>query len=295
MINYYSNFNEVNQLFSDLDIIEKYEDIFSSRQWLMSFHDTYTPEKSLVLKLNSTQHSFSLEKNIWRFSGDPFNDFNSLSQSEVSILKKNNHLFGSGTRVHLSNIATPIESVESVEGFYSVDVQNFEKVVSKRILKQYREVLGSVHYVQLVPSDATFNVFLDDLLSSRTRNLSNHKLSQWNPSFDMKFEHLICRFCKMSNHTNKIRLDFLLDTTRNNVLASTLNFYFSNGIMCYLRSCNRSKSFSKFSFGMILDICILWKARELGYSVYDLTRGDEPYKTRLGASRYLRYNSTCIL
>lgn len=287
MINKYFNKNKRIINLIDISKVKLYKDIFSSFQWVHAFQRTYNPVHISPVSCKHVSTCYFLDKNnIMKTIGDPFNDFNPICTCPEflsSIKKIHKNILISNSEILLT------ENKVSETECYKTVLENYEKKISNRIYKQYINTQKEVKYQQIPANDPDFMNKLLWLLKNRQNHLIKNRPTELNDSYHNNFNDLIIEFCLKSNHCSVVRLDVLELVNSNEIVAINLNFYATDGVMCYLRACARNKSNIK-SYGLILDLYIMKKAKEENYQVYDLTRGGEAYKLRLGAEKYILYN-----
>ena len=204
----------------------------------------------------------------------------------MASLKKMYHEYS----VFISNCETLFVQENTIETVcYKTLLENYEGKISHRIRRQYAENQKEFIYRQVPASHPDFMKKLLWLLENRQKHLIVNRPDESNNSYLDNFNDLIIEFCSKSDHCDTIRIEVLELVNSSETKAMSLNFYAPDGIMCYLRVCDRNKS-TPLSFGLILDQYIMTDAKQNKYPVYDLTRGEESYKQRLGADRYVIYN-----
>jgi len=274
----------------DLEDILSYRNVFLTFQWISAFNATYKPVSIYIVECEHLISVYYLNRfgkivNI----GDPFNDFNSICvcNSYMSQLDKLSTKYDILISNHLEKISdVNISLTES----YSVDLRDFESKLSKRIKKQYNKTLDYVEYTQITAAHPDFLDNLRWLLKHRQLNLLENKSDEINDSYRTDFNDLITNFCVLSKHSTVLRLDILKRKDTTNRLAMTLGFYAKDGAMCYLRAYDR-RMISDISYGLVLDYYIMTNLKKNNLFTYDLTRGGEPYKARLGATKYRLLNT----
>lgn len=289
MINKYSDLNDRKANLVDISKIKSYRDIFSSFQWTQAFQKVYNPKNIQRISCEHMSAYYCLGKNKNMIAvGDPFNDFNMICRcsefiSSIENLNQENSVFITNTLVFLTDLNI------SETNCFKVILENCNQKISNRISKQYDDTKEEVAYQQISVNDSAFGANLLWLLKNRQKYLMENRIGESNDSYYNEFNNFIIELCSLSNHCDTIRLEILKTTNSDRVLAMSLNFYASDGLMCYLRACDRGMSMV-VSYGLILDMYTMLNAKRNKYQIYDLTRGDEPYKLRLGADKYVTYS-----
>lgn len=289
MINIHSDQNDKRDKLVDISQVKSYKDIFVSFQWAQAFLCIYNPENIQCITCKHVSVCYCLDKNMNMVAvGDPFNDFNAICNcsqfaDSIEIISQEYNVSISNSYLLLSGKNT------SKTNCYKTCLKNYEVKVSSRLYNQYVETEKKVVYHQISVSDPTFMENLSWLLKNRQNHLMENKTAELNNSFQDEFNDFIVKFCTLSSHSNAIQLEILKSVNSGAILAMNLNFYAPDGVMCYLRACSRGIS-KTISYGLVLDVYSMSNAKHNKYPVYDLTRGDEPYKLRLGADKYTVYN-----
>lgn len=289
MINLINNKKQIKDLSSLFCSIRNAKELFNTQEWLVSFYEIYNIRDCINVSCNHAS-IFLVKNNLGDFVylGDPFNDFNeSCNCTEFvgylkKILKENNN------KIFLNNTKIKLSENFNVTNLYKVNLKKIENKISKKILKQYERLGKELKYLKIDNNDKRFNEYLNWLLDQRLDNLHENKTDEWNLSFEVNFNVFIKSFLEKIVGNKKVVIDVLIRSDTKEIMSASLNFYIEDTAMCYLRGCIRDR---KYSFGMILDVYIMKNALLDKYKYYDLTRGDEFYKKRLGSEKYIQYNS----
>lgn len=289
MVNKHSDLNDRKANLIDISKIKSYRDIFSSFQWTQAFQNIYSPKNIQRISCEHISVCYCLNKDKRVVAvGDPFNDFNTICTCSEFINSIKNLTREHSVLITNSLVLLTEKNISKIN-CYKVLLEKNEQKISNRICKQYVDTQKEVTYQQILASDPTFKENLLWLLKNRQGYLIENKIEESNDSYHNEFNNFIVRFCSLSNHCDAIRLEVLKSVNSERVLAMSLNFYAPDGLMCYLRSCERGAS-RVVSYGLVLDMYTMVNAKRDKYKIYDLTRGDESYKLRLGSDKYTVYN-----
>ncbi len=283
-----------------------YRYIFSGREWIQSYCHIYKP-KNIVLITSACEllnyAVFVRNGSNLMFLGDPFNDFNgfyNIKNDQVAYYKplldyvKKNHLtlrlnslFEEDVSSHFLNHATSKSRTNSLH----IEPKNhqFVPLVSERISKMYykgkesgltfgREYLG-------IKTDQGKRL-LSWLLDKRHNKLNSRKVEEMNDSFHKEFNNLIYQFCFTDTLKEHVYIDYCFDSSR--LVACSLNLTHKHDSICYLRA--HEQGSNDVSYGLILDFWSGLRNEREKYNIMDFTRGNEPYKYRLGAQEYYLQN-----
>jgi len=282
--------------------LRDYKYFFSSKEWILSYLNTYKPEENYFILFNKSKTSnyFVLERkgHILKFLGYPLNDFNGFYNLDVNVeididkmlkfLKKESsaiyldNLFEHSLYNDLSRHASKISQTISLR-IFPKDGIHFCDLISNRVKKMF-EKNHHLTFGRAFPysKDVDNNFLLTMLLELRQKKLFQKKSKFKNPSFDDKFKNLIREVYLNKTLNQNIYIDYC--SSEKDILAMSLNILHSQNSLCYLR-CHKNLG-NQISIGLVLDY---WSSRmnEInGLKLLDLARGDESYKYRLGASEY---------
>lgn len=307
----YKDADRISKFFLDYRDTANYRYLFASKEWILSFLETYKPEQNFLIRSEDSKNYFSLSElnDELIFTGDPFNDFNVVftgdSEDQYNFKKIIQYFSESGYKIKWVNlfesslIKKLSESGELQEGVISLQIlnsgtlQNYDNLVSDRICRMYNRYSEGLEFCRIFGRDIKSNPgILMDLLSTRHNKLLERKKDEYNLSFDKEFDKFITSVIDFSSIWGNVFIDYCVNRNNGTVMAASLNFIKDKSTICYLRA--HAPSDNKISYGLILDYWSNNKNFDDGVKVIDLTRGDEPYKYRLGAVEYKLNNFATI-
>lgn len=287
-----------------------YQNIFSSKEWLLSFLAVYKPKINFIIQSNNRLNYFlvSVFNDEVVFTGDPFNDFNSVFikaeddfYNFAEIVKyfsalgykvKLDNLFEPQLLELLSNIGTVQDGVTCMKTVISENGQNYVALISKRIKQMYEKFSSELSFDRIFSNNEKFSPILADLLKMRQDKLLSHKKKECNLSFKDKFNEFITKLSGFDSLKENLFIDYCRSKDDGGIMALSLIFAKDKGAICYLRA--HVKLNNQISYGLILDYWSNRKNINEGVEVMDFTRGDESYKYRLGAKEYKLKNFVTI-
>lgn len=306
----YENVAEISDLLLEYRDTLDYRNLFTSREWLLSFLEIYKPDVNFLVRPNSSLNYFSLSvfNDGLVFTGDPLNDFNCVftkTESDLydfeEIVKnfskldskvKWNNLFEPKLIELLSEIGKVQDGVTCLKIARVAKLQDYDVLVSKRIKQMYDKFSGELSFNRTFGNDGKCVLILSNLLKMRQDKLLNHKREGHNLSFEDKFNEFILKLAVFDSLGENLFIDYCIDKNNGEIVASSFNFIKDKKIICYLRAHAQSENHT--SYGLILDY---WSNRKNfgdGVKIIDFTRGDESYKYRLGAKEYKLKNFVTI-
>lgn len=288
-----------------------YRNIFASKEWLLSFLEIYRPKNNfLIQSINDGNYfSLSLFNNELIFTGDPFNDFNSVFTKNaidlydlpeiISYFLEINHqirwsnLFEKSFIEDLEKVGQTRDGVVCLKIDCYPEANDYDALVSNRIKKMYKKFSDSLSFHRIFAGEKEgFLSIIDNLLKMRQKKLLDRRQSEYNPSFENKFNAFITKLDSFDSLWKHLFIDYCTDRNTGKITSLSLNFVKDKKIICYLRA--HAKSENNISYGLILDYWSNKKNLELGVEVIDFTRGNESYKYRLGAVEYKLKNFVTI-
>lgn len=299
-----TNIDAVSGFLCDYRNTSDYRYLFSSKEWLLAFIDIYAPKENFFIQSKSTRNHFSLSifDNQVVFTGDPFNDFNGVFINDsndvydfkeiVEYLANYNHKI-KWTNLFDQNLLDELEKnkkgtiQEAVIGLKILreNAKSYDCVISSRILRMYNKFSKYLSFYRVFGNEIHNRPYLlKTLLSNRQEKLLTKKNKEHNPSFEPKFNEFITKLVSFDSLWNNVFLDYCVDQKTSKIVAMSLNFIKDKAIICYLRF--HVPSSNETSYGLILDYWSNSKNFRESVEVVDLTRGNEPYKYRLGSIEY---------
>lgn len=296
----------ISQFLCEYGNTRDYRYLFSSKEWLLSFIEIYSPQKNFLVRSRDGQNYFSLSISDDQlfFTGDPFNDFNGIYVRDPNdvydcqeIIK---YFAGLGYQASwlrlfeepllgdLKKSAQGIVNKRSEVGLkITIDegVKSYDSIVSKRILRMYQKFSDRFSFFRTSGDEMNNNHrHLETLLTQRRNKLLTKKSEEYNCSFEQKFNEFIKKLPSFPSLWKNIFLDYYVDKKAKEIIALTLNFIKNKNVICYLRA--HAQSANDMSYGLILDYWSNTKNIHDGVETVDLSRGNESYKYRLGAKEY---------
>lgn len=288
-----------------------YRYLFASKEWILSFLETYKPKQIFLIQSKNGRNYFALSafNGELVFTGDPFNDFNAVftrdSEDQYDFKDIIKYFSESGYKINWTNLFESgllrelSESSELQEGVVGLQIlnngmtQSYDDLISDRIRRMYNRYSKGLEFCRIFGGDIKSNPsILKDLLSTRHDKLLERKKDEYNLSFDKEFDKFITNVIDFSSIWGNVFIDYCVNRNNGTVMATSLNFIKEKGTICYLRA--HAPSDNKISYGLILDYWSNNKNFNDGVKVIDLTRGDETYKYRLGAVEYKLNNFATI-
>ncbi len=306
----YENVAEISDLLLEYRDTLDYRNLFTSKEWLLSFLEIYKPDVNFLVRSNNNLNYFSLSvfNNELIFTGDPFNDFNCVFIKDESdlydfgaIVKYLSQLYKKIKWYNLSelkllkslpNIGKVQDGITCLKITEVSEVQDYDVMISKKIKQMYEKFSNALSFNRIFGNEKQFRPLLENLLQVRQDKLLNHKREGHNLSFEDKFNEFIIKLAGSGSLGENLFIDYCIDKNNGEIVASSLNFIKDKKIICYLRAHAQSENHT--SYGLILDY---WSNRKNfgdGVKIIDFTRGDESYKYRLGAKEYKLKNFVTI-
>lgn len=279
-----------------------YRNIFASKEWLLAFLETYKPENNFLIRSNGGNYfSLSLFRDKLIFTGDPFNDFNSVFTKDVSnlydfsgivdyFLKLNyrikwDNLFETSLIEDLKRISQVNNGIICLKIDSWPKTFDYDALASNRIRKMYERFSDNLSFHRIFADEIKDTPgILDNLLQMRQEKLLDRKQNEYNASFENEFNEFIIKLAGSDSLGENLFIDYCIDKNSTAIMSSSLNFIKDKKIICYLRA--HTKSENNISYGLILDYWSNKKNLEDGIKIIDFTRGNESYKYRLGAMEY---------
>lgn len=284
-----------------------YRYLFASKEWILSFLEAYKPKLNFLIHSKNSRNYFSLSKlnSKLEFTGDPFNDFNGVflgasgdrydfgevieSFSGLGYTIKWANLFELQLLQKLSRGGNLREGITGMRIPSSEETQGYDGLVSRRVRRMYDKFSGDFTFFRMFGADIKSNkAVLEELLLTRQRKLLEKRNEEYNSSFEGKFNEFITNLMNFNSLQENVFIDYCVRKGVGEIVASSLNFTKDMSTICYLRAHVPSKN--NVSYGLILDYWSNNKNFYDGVKIIDLTRGNEPYKYRLGAIEYKLYD-----
>jgi len=307
----YKDIAKINDSLIEYRNILDYQNIFASKEWLLSFLETYKSENNfLIQSINGGNYfSLSLFRDELIFTGDPFNDFNSVFTKDVINLYDFPEIVGYflklNYRIKWNNLfeGPLIENLEKIDqindGITCLKIDglpkayDYDALVSNRIRKMYERFSDNLSFHRIFADEIRDTpAVLYNLLQMRQEKLLDRKQNEYNTSFENKFNEFIIKLTRYDSLGENLFIDYCMDKNTSIIVSSSLNFVKDKKIICYLRAHAQSKN--NISYGLILDYWSNKKNLEDGIKIIDFTRGNEFYKYRLGAVEYKLKNFVTI-
>jgi hypothetical protein len=292
---------------ADYRDVSDYRYAFASREWIGSFIRSYRPEANFLVLSEKGKNYFSLSINGGKisFTGDPFNDFNGAFPVDPNDEYDFDRIFrffrGLGLEIDLTNVFEPdligalskhCEMKPETTGLKIVrneETDDYDSLVSRRIRLMYERSRDDLEFSRIFGDGIKNNVsIMKDLLVMRQAKLLNKKMDEFNPSFEPRFNEFLLNLASLDSIRDNIFIDYCAKRSTGKAMASSFNFAKSGGTICYVRAHFRSEG--GISYGLVLDYWGNKKSFDEGIRTIDLTRGNEPYKYRLGMSEYKLLN-----
>lgn len=300
------NVDTVSQFLCEYRNTRDYRYLFSSKEWLLSFIEIYSPQKSFFVQSRDKHNYFSLSisDNQLFFTGDPFNDFNGIFVHDSNDIYNSQEIIGYFTGLgykaswlHLFEKRLLSDLKKSAQGIVkensevglkitvNKDIESYNNIVSKRILRMYQKLSDRFSFFRAFGDGVNNNhSLLETLLAQRRNKLLTKKSEEYNQSFEPKFNEFIKKLVSFPSLWENVFLDYCIDKKTREIVALTSNFIKDKSVICYLRA--HAQSANDISYGLILDYWSNAKNIHDGVEIIDLSRGNESYKYRLGASEY---------
>lgn len=307
----YDNIAKINGALLEYRDTIDYRNFFASKEWLLSFLELYKPKVNFLIRSNNGQNYFSLSvfNGELVFTGNPFNDFNSVLTktgrdlynfgeiikyfSELGYKIKWNNLFELHLLKALSEFGKIQVRATCLKITHATEIQGYDVLVSNKIRQMYEKFSDSLSFFRTfgngIQNDPTI---LEDLLRLRQDKLLNQKKKEYNLSFENTFNEFIKKLSNFNSLEKNLFIDYCTNKDGGEIVAASFNFIKDKKVICYLRAHAQSKN--NISYGLILDYWSNRKNFNNGIQVIDLTRGDESYKYRLGAKEYKINNFATI-
>jgi hypothetical protein len=297
--------------------------LFGSKEWIKSFSSTFQVNKPIIIKIvgnrlaNSQYIGFQTsadEANILEPIGTPYNDYNFLSLPDQSnkelIFSGLEELQSEGYKINIdllfnkNEVSSLDEFSKSKEGKFkvkesqmpSVYCEYIEKDNDNKVDKKFSKKLLDRIKRQLVREKLTIKIIngsnldfkrsLKRLLYHRKDNFFSQNKEDSISAFSTKFDRFVTALTNVKSIKPRCCIYELYLNKK--YAASDLYFYENSYFLAYLGSFNRK--LSKLSPGMVLTYLIHRDLSEKHKNVIiDYTRGDEPYKFRIGGKNLILY------
>lgn len=310
IIRYNKNFFEkIEDHLLDYHATSDYRFLFSSKEWIRAYIEVYNPSESFLIFSKGGNNYFSLTIGLegFVFTGAPFNDFNGFQISRSDDFFDFPEIITRLSGFHQKFIWEELFEKKQINSLFEHSVKRniwkeptvslkitkntspFESVISKRILKNYNKFAGGVVFKRVNGNELSEQKHLLQMMFEyRQTKLLNQRLGENSPSLGHNFKLFIEKLLYSDTISENIIFDYCYDHRSGDHLAFSLSFLKDNKTICYLRAHAPSKN--QVSFGLILDYWSITTNFKLGIDTIDLTRGNEPYKYRLGAKEYFLEN-----
>jgi hypothetical protein len=297
------SFEKVENYLIEYNNTSDYRFLFSSKEWIRAYIEVFNPRDSFLIfsKNHHNYFSLSLNQEAFVFTGSPFNDFNGFLISQKSDSFDFHKIYRKLSNIHPQFLWEELFEKKQVECLLTASLNGhtwnessvamkvtrsnkpFDLIISKRITKNYNKFA----------KDVCFNSIDGKVMSEhRQTKLSSLKSGKNSPSVGSRFSQFIEKLVYTESMSNNVILDYCVDWQTNEYLAFSLSFVKDNKKICYLRS--HAPSQNHVSFGLILDYWSISTNFQGGIDTLDLTRGNESYKSRLGATEYFLDNFVCF-
>jgi len=309
----YKEMDQIDKFLINYRDILDYQHLFASREWLLSFLETYKPEDNFLILSQNDHNYFSLsmvDNNIV-FTGDPFNDFNGIfvsnPQDKYNFKEIIRYFLKIGLDIKFFNLfedsfikeLSKINNIQKVLPTIGLKIlcreksSTYDNIVSKRIHKMYTKFSKNLNFFRIFGDKIKNNPYiLNNLFSNRRNKLLSKKKEEYNLSFEHSFDEFIRRLISFDTILKNIFIDYCIHKDTGIIMASTLNFVKDKNVICYLRA--HAQLDNTISYGLILDYWSNNKNFHDGVEIIDLSRGNEFYKYRLGAKEYRLTNFVII-
>lgn len=297
--------------------------LFGSKEWIISFSSSFQVNRVVIIKLTGSKPLYPLctglqiptdDSNILGPIGTPYNDYNFLSppshQAEKLMHIGLEELRDKGYKINIDLLFNKEEAdrfaelsksdekfgikesqMPSVYCKYTEednDGEGVDRKFSKKLLEQVKKQLTLEKFTMKVinASNPDFKRSFNNLLDHRRDNFFSQNKEDTVLAFSPKFD----RFMKTLTDIKSIKPRCCIYELylNNKYAASDLYFYENSYFLAYLGSFNRA--LSKLSPGMVLTYLTHKDLVKKHKTVtIDYTRGDEPYKFRIGGKNLTLY------
>lgn len=320
-----SDYNLANTKFPSISKLDDVRNIFGSKEWISSYCSVFRPKDLFIKTIELDKDNYlsigfqGLDANSDALVpiGTPYNDYNSLiprnmkhkSNLKIIISRFLDHISGlielgykfdidllfkndeisilNKFLVKKGNLQIVESSVPSVYCLYKraeLAESRFSKNLFKKI--KYQLTRNNFKLEKIKGTSQKFPKAVRNLLSYRKRNFWLQNKSDPASAFSSKFDKLIRTFTKHNSVATKCCI-FELSLDRKYV-ASDLFFNNKNYYLNYLRAFDNK--WAKISPGMVLAyLTHKMLTDQFNDITIDYTRGDEPYKFRIGGEKFTLY------
>jgi CelD/BcsL family acetyltransferase involved in cellulose biosynthesis len=307
------SFEKVENYLIEYNNTSDYRFLFSSKEWIHAYIEVFKPSDSFLIFSKSYHNYFSLSLNqeAFVFTGSPFNDFNGFLIRQKSESFDFREIYTRLSNIHARFLWEELFEKKQVECLLTASLNGhalnessvamkvtrsnkpFDLIISKRIIKNYNKFAKDVCFNSIDGKAMSEQKhLLQKLFEYRQTKLSSLKSGKNSPSVGSSFTQFIEKLVYTESMSNNVILDYCVDRQTNEYLAFSLSFVKDNKKICYLRS--HAPSQNHVSFGLILDYWGISTNFQGGIDTVDLTRGNESYKSRLGATEYFLDNFVCF-
>jgi len=298
--------------------------LFGSKEWISSFSMTFKVNEPIIIKLTGTRFTHSPciglqtsreNAKILEPIGTPYNDYNFFSTpsqtNEKLITDGLKEIQNEGYIINIDLLFDKQEvdwlsrllksndkgfeikesQMPSVYCEYSGDVNGIDRVDKKfsiKLLEQIKKQLTREKFnIKVVKgSNPDFEKSLIRLLHHRKDNFFSQNKEDSILAFSTKFDRFMITLTNLKSIKPRCCIYELY--LNNKYAASDLYFYEDSYFLAYLGSFNRN--LSKLSPGMILTyLTHKYLSEKYKSVIIDYTRGDEPYKFRIGGKNMKLY------
>ena len=273
-----------------------YRQLFMSKEWIKSYCTVYKPNKMVFVYNTYTQEYILFERQGSTLCclGDPLNDFNLCNIREAHELEEWLHIIeqiklGEQVSVHLNCVTSPLFKQSYNEVFWGLVADlmiHEEQQVSAKLKKLQRKYNNTIQYHRITPDNPNFVQLLDQLLFGRKIVLYTKAPDDNSFSLDENFVAFIRLLCTQPSLHESVFIDY--GKEEDQIVSIGLYFRNHNFALFYLRWCLHLST--RVSYGLLQDLWSINQCKTSGYKVVDFSRGDEPYKYRLGLNEYKLYN-----
>ena len=288
--------SEIEKYLKPYSSLINYRQLFMSKEWIQSYCSVYKPNKMVFVYSNNTKDYILFEKqgDAMCCLGDPLNDFNLYGLWDADELEEWLNIIeqtkkSAKERVLLTCITTPLcnHSFDTISlGLMTDLITSSELQISPKLKRLQRKYDASIQYERINAQSPLFSQLLDQLLFGRKVVLIEKAPKDNAFSLDERFAKLIKMLCSQPTMQKCVFIDY---GKFNGIIVSIGLFFHRNSCaLYYLRWCLHSSN--SVSYGLLQD---LWSIRQCaldGCLIVDFSRGDEPYKYRLGLKEYKLYN-----
>lgn len=276
--------------------LASYRQIFMSKEWIQSYCLIYKPKEMVFFYDIVTTNYLLFEKhgNILQCLGDPLNDFNMYGLWDANESEKWQNIIErikeiENVSVFLNCVTVPLSHRPFNEMTWGLAVDLMTPTnlqISPKLRKLQLKYGNSIQYYRITSSNPDFNQILDYLLLGRQMVLSAKAPEDNCFSLGEHFVSFIRTLCLQPSMRECVYIDY--GKVKDMIVSINLSFKNHDCALYYLVWCLHSSN--KISYGLLQDMWSIHQCQLNGYRVVDFSRGDEPYKYRLGLNEYKLYN-----